>query len=224
MGWNGRCWMILPNLIAHFEEIGCENVSVKQCLVWASLPPCLEQGTGCWDGFIHPGFSASAPLQPTGSWRAQGVTSQLCLWQQAVDLELEVCPGEEWNQRESKVPVETAHKSQWNLWSGWQVTENISVITARWRWEPSTHSTAPAESRGIMGLMGEMPWCFHGQLGVKGPSRGAALTCPVNIVSQDVKMISPSLPPVCKMDVDPHRACSPKINDLVKANYHTLSL
>lgn len=75
-----------------------------------------------------------------------------------------------------------------------------------------------------MGLVGEMPLCFHGQLGVKGSSRRSALTCLVNTVSQDVELISPSLPQVCKMDVDPHRAHSPKINDLVKANYHTLAL
>lgn len=75
-----------------------------------------------------------------------------------------------------------------------------------------------------MGLLGEMPLCFHGQLGVTGPSRRSALTCLVNAVSQNVKLISPSLPQVCKMDVDPHRGYSPKIYDLVKANYHILSL
>lgn len=75
-----------------------------------------------------------------------------------------------------------------------------------------------------MGLVGEMPLCFHGQLGVKGPSSRSALTCPVNTVSRDVKLISPSLPQVCKMDVNSHRVYSPKINDLVKANYHALSL
>lgn len=80
------------------------------------------------------------------------------------------------------------------------------------------------ESKGIIRLMGEMPLHFHGQLGVKGPSRRSVLTCLVNTVSRDVKLISPSLPQVCKMDVGSHRVYSPKINDLVKANYRTLSL
>lgn len=41
---------------------------------------------------------------------AQHVTPQLLLWQQVDDLELEVCPREERNQGESKVPVETLLK------------------------------------------------------------------------------------------------------------------
>lgn len=81
-----------------------------------------------------------------------------------------------------------------------------------------------AESKGIFRLMGEMPLHFHGPLGVNGPSRRSILTYFTNIVRQDVKLISPSLPQVCKMDVGSHRIYSPKINDLVKANYHMLSL
>lgn len=66
-----------------------------------------------------------------------------------------------------------------------------------------------------------MPLHFHCWLGVKGPNRRSVLTYLVNTVSTDVKLISPSLPPVCKMDVDSRRVYSPQISDLVKANYHT---
>lgn len=55
----------------------------------------------------------------------------------------------------------------------------------------------------------------------EGPEQKVSI---VNTVSWDVKLISPSLPQVWKMDVGSHRVYSPKINDLVKANYHTLSL
>jgi len=72
--------------------------------------------------------------------------------------------------------------------------------------------------------MGEMPLHFHGQLGVKGSSGRSVLACLVNTAREDVKLIRPSLPQVCKMDVGSHGVYSPKINDLVKANYHTLSL
>lgn len=72
--------------------------------------------------------------------------------------------------------------------------------------------------------MGEMSLHFPCWLGVKGPNRRSILTCLVNTVSRDVKLISISLPQVCKMDVGSRRVYSPKINDLVKANYHTLLL
>lgn len=96
--------MILAHLIDHFEETGCENVSVSQFR--ASIPPSKAHAVD-----MNLFILGSQHLHPCRPRKAQCVTSQLLLRQQVVDLGLQLCLREEWNQGGSKVPVETVHKS-----------------------------------------------------------------------------------------------------------------
>lgn len=171
-------------------------------------------------------MSASPSLQLMKNWVAQCVTPLILLWQYVVDLRLEFCSRKEWTRGGKQ-------SSYWNC-------PQILAILLRWmaghEEHPCTYSEVKAktlrshqcndtaESKGIFRFTGEMPLHFHGQVGVKGPSIRSILTYFTNTVRQDVKLISPSLPQVFKMDVGSHKVYSPKINDLVKANYHMLSL
>lgn len=120
--WNSKCWMILANLITHFEEMSCENVSVKISV----QGPCLSipEARHMLLRLIYSSWVLSISILAAHR-NLDSSVSHLLLQLQVLELGLELCSREEWNQGRSKVPIETAHKSWWYLWSGWQVMENI---------------------------------------------------------------------------------------------------
>lgn len=91
-----------------------KKLAVKM-LVWNSAWPgprslhaWSKAHTAEMDLFIL-GSQHLHPCSP-GEDAEHSMTPLLLLWQQAVDQELEVCPREEWDQGQSKVPVETGNK------------------------------------------------------------------------------------------------------------------